>query len=101
MSLVEATFKESLNRVATNSTEGNMAKSKGLTVYMAIRITTIEKVMLSANRKSSKKGGSGMIITIKMATTPTAMKESLLLPKNVRRKVASVAEAKKILLTSA
>jgi hypothetical protein len=36
-----------------------------------------------------------------MATTPTAMRESLPLPKNVRRKVASVAEAKKILLTSA
>jgi len=98
---VDATFKESLNRVATNSTEGNMAKSKGLTVYMAIRITIIEKVILSANRKSSKKGGSGMIMTIKIATTPTAMRESLLLPKNVRRKVASVVNPTKILLTSA
>jgi hypothetical protein len=93
MSLVEATFKESLNRVATNSTEGNTAKSSGLTVYIAIRRTTIEKVILSANRKSSKKGGSGMIMTIKMATTPTAMQESLPLPRNVWRKVASVVEA--------
>jgi len=36
-----------------------------------------------------------MIMTIKMATTPTAMQESLLLPRNVRRNVASVVRATK------
>jgi hypothetical protein len=59
-----------------------MAKSRGLTVYMAIRITIMEKVILSANRRSSRYGGSGITMTIKMPTTPKTIAESLLLDMN-------------------
>ena len=54
-----------------------MAKSNGFTVYMAMRITMIENVIFKANRKSSRKGGNGIIITTKMPTTPNTMKVSL------------------------
>ncbi|MBA7687765.1 hypothetical protein ES703_96237 [subsurface metagenome] len=74
---VDATFRESLKRVVTRSREGNMEKSRGFSVYMAIRRIVIARVIFRARRKSRSIVGKGMIITTRIVTTPTTVSISL------------------------
>ena len=79
ISRVEATFKESLKRVVTKSTEGNTEKSKGFKVYMPVSRMIRAKEMLKESRISKRKEGKGRIMTTKMATTPAASPTSAML----------------------
>jgi hypothetical protein len=77
---VDATFRESLKRVVTRSKDGKIEKSRDFTVYMAMRSIVIERVIFRARRKSSKKVGSGIIITTRTVITPTTVIISLTAP---------------------
>jgi hypothetical protein len=77
MSRVEAMFRESRKRVVTRSREGNVENSRGLIRYREVNKTTKESVMLTESRRSSRNGGRGRTITIRMATTPIATQRSL------------------------
>ncbi len=70
---VDATLRESLKRVVTRSKDGKIEKSRDLTVYMAMRSIVMERVIFRARRKSSIKGGSGIIITTRIVITPTTV----------------------------
>ena len=74
MSRVEAIFSASLNRVVISSSEGKEEKSSGLVLYMLISRMSMPMVMLKESSMSSRKGGSGTIMTRRMATTPSATK---------------------------
>ena len=74
MSRVEAMFSASRNRVVIRSSEGKEEKSSGLVLYMLISRMSRPMVMLKESSMSSKNGGSGTIMTMRMATTPSATK---------------------------
>ncbi len=74
---VDATLRESLKRVVTRSKDGKIEKSRDFTVYMAMRSIVMERVIFRARRKSSIKGGSGIIITTRIVITPTTVIISL------------------------
>ncbi|GAG83492.1 unnamed protein product [marine sediment metagenome] len=54
-----------------------MEKSRGFSVYMAIRRIVIERVIFRAKRKSRNIVGTGMIITARTITTPITISISL------------------------
>jgi hypothetical protein len=77
INLVDATLRDSLKRVVTRSNGGNMKKSKGLSVYIAIKRIVMAMVMFSARRKSKSIEGNGIIITTRIVTTPMTVIISL------------------------
>ncbi len=79
MSLVEATFIDSLASVERRSTEGNTENSSGFRIYMDTSIITIEKVILKERRTSIMMAGTGMIMTTMTPTAITASSASLFL----------------------
>jgi len=60
-----------------NRRDGNTEKSRGLVIYREVNKITREHVMLRERRISSRKVGSGMIITRRIATTLPPMRMSL------------------------
>jgi len=54
-----------------------MEKSRGFSVYMAIRRIAIESVIFRASRKSRSMAGKGIIITTRTVTTPITVSISL------------------------
>ena len=66
---MDATFRDNLKRVRKSSIVGNMAKSRGFSVYMVVMRTMTERVILSASRKSRIRVGTGNIIARRIAIT--------------------------------
>jgi len=54
-----------------------MEKSRGFSVYMAIRRIVIDSVIFRASRKSRSMVGKGIIITTRTVTTPITVSISL------------------------
>ncbi len=74
ISRVEAMLRERRKRVVTRSSDGKEEKSSGLVLYIDISRMTRPMVMLSDSSRSRIMVGRGRIMTIRMATTPTATK---------------------------
>src|SRR4030067_17765 len=77
ISLVDATFRESLARVEIRSIEGNTENSSGFSIYMDTSMIIIEMVMLNDSRISITMAGTGIIMTTMIPTAITASSASL------------------------
>jgi len=78
---VEATLRDSLNRVTTRRTEGKIEKSRGLRTYIDMSRMIIDTVILKDRRISRSRVGNGIIMTMRMPIIPRAIM-ALLLPTN-------------------
>jgi hypothetical protein len=70
---VEATFRPSLNIVASSKIAGKEEKSNGLELFMAIMMIITPSKILKVNKKSNKNGGSGRINIEIMSSTITGI----------------------------
>ena len=73
MRRVEATLRPSRNSVETSSSAGNTEKSSGRRTYTAVSRMTTASEMLIESSTSRSSGGSGKIISAKIATTPISI----------------------------
>jgi len=80
---VEATLRDSLNRVTTRRTEGKIEKSRGLRTYIDMSRMIIDTVILKDRRISRSRVGNGIIMTMRIPITPKAIIELLLLANSV------------------
>ncbi len=76
---VEATLRDSRNKVTSSNMEGKADRSRGRRVYMEASRIMSAKVILNDIRRSSSIGGSGITMNTRIATTATAMIISLFL----------------------
>jgi hypothetical protein len=74
---VEAIFKERRKRVVNRRIEGKVENSRGWIIDMAVRSTRSATVTLKERKMSRRRGGSGMTMTRRIATTPMAVISSL------------------------
>ena len=98
MSRVEATLSDSRNRVVASSSDGKMENSIARWVYRLMMRMRMAMVMLAARQRSSRIGGRGMIISMRMEISPSEATMSLcpsrsagrIRPKNVCAPVAAI-----------
>jgi hypothetical protein len=74
---VEATLRDSRNKVTSSKMEGKADNSKGLRVYIEARRMISAKVILNEMSRSSSMDGSGITIKARIPTTATAKDISL------------------------
>ena len=77
ISLVELTFKASLNRVEIRSIVGNDEYSRGSVVYRQTRRIITDRDMFIMSKKSRSGEGTGMTIMATISITPIARTISL------------------------
>jgi hypothetical protein len=77
MRRVEAMLRDNRKRVVIKSREGKVENSRGLVMERAVKRMIKAEVMLAERRISRMREGRGITMTIRIATTPTAMEMSL------------------------